>query len=55
MERPQLVEDLKKLADIDERIRKGEREAFDLDKEKDKTSAYEELLDRLGQQAAANS
>lgn len=53
MERPQLVEDLKKLADIDERIRKGEREAYDLDKEKDKGSAYEDLLARLGAQAAA--
>lgn len=54
MERPQLVEDLKKLADIDERIRKGEREAYDLDKEKDKGSAYEQLLERLGAQAAAS-
>jgi hypothetical protein len=52
MERPQLVEDLKKLADIDERIRKGEREAFDLDKDDKKSSAYEDMLEALGRQAA---
>jgi hypothetical protein len=52
MERPQLVEDLKKLADIDERVRKGEREAFDLDKDDKKSSVYEDMLEALGRQAA---
>ena len=31
MSRSALVDDLKKLADVDEKVRKGEREAFDLD------------------------
>jgi hypothetical protein len=54
MERPQLVEDLKKLADIDERIRKGEREAFGLDKDDKKSSVYEDMLEALGRQAAGS-
>lgn len=33
MSRSALVDDLKKLADVDEKIRKGEREAFGLDEE----------------------
>ena len=43
MGRSALVDDLKKLADVDEKVRKGEREAFGLDddsqKEKDKVAA----------------
>ena len=31
MSRSALVDDLKKLADVDEKVRKGEREAFGLD------------------------
>ena len=36
MSRSALVDDLKKLADVDEKVRKGEREAFDLDLDPDK-------------------
>jgi hypothetical protein len=35
MDRPQLVEDLKKLAEINERVIKGERQAFRLDEAED--------------------
>ncbi len=51
MDRSAVVDDLKKLSEVDERIRKGEREAFGLDGDK-KSSPYEELLERLGQQQA---
>lgn len=37
--RSALVDDLKKLADVDEKVRKGEREAFDLDEPQDEKSA----------------
>lgn len=36
MSRSALVDDLKKLAEVDERVRKGEREAFNLNAEPDK-------------------
>ena len=36
MSRSALVDDLKKLADVDERVRKGEREAFGLDEDHSK-------------------
>lgn len=36
MGRSALVDDLKKLADVDEKVRKGEREAFELDDPQDK-------------------
>lgn len=36
MSRSALVDDLKKLADVDEKVRKGEREAFGLDLDPDK-------------------
>ena len=36
LSRSALVDDLKKLADVDEKVRKGEREAFDLDLDPDK-------------------
>lgn len=45
---PDRVESLKKLAEIDERIRKGEREAFGIDKTGDKpASPYEVMLTEL--------
>jgi len=37
--RSALVDDLKKLADVDEKVRKGEREAFDLDEPQDDKTA----------------
>lgn len=37
MGRSALIDDLKKLADVDEKVRKGEREAFSLNDDKDKT------------------
>lgn len=43
MGRSSLVDDLKKLAEVDERVRKGEREAFNLnsdDKDKDKDADF---------------
>lgn len=43
-----LVDDLKKLAEIDEKVRKGQREAFGIDKEGDKPSfEYEAILRRV--------
>lgn len=45
MGRGALVDDLKKLAEVDERVRKGEREAFGLDDEGAKKSeSYEDML-----------
>ncbi|MFW9594840.1 MAG: hypothetical protein ACMV1D_05020 [Macromonas sp.] len=45
MGRGALVDDLKKLTEVDERIRKGEREAFGLDDEGAKKSeSYEDML-----------
>lgn len=51
MSRPELVDDLKKLAEVDERIRKGEREAFGINDDA-KPAAFEELLTRLGEQGS---
>ena len=42
MSRSALVDDLKKLADVDEKVRKGEREAFDLDLDPDKQSTADD-------------
>jgi len=43
-----LVDDLKKLSEIDEKVRKGEREAFGIDKEGDKPAfEYEAVLRRI--------
>lgn len=48
MDRPQLIEDLKKLAEIDERTRKGEREAFNLDDDGDKSAGeIDEILRKI--------
>jgi DNA-binding ferritin-like protein len=48
MSRPQLIEDLKKLSEIDERTRKGEREAFALDDDADKNqTAVDDLLRKI--------
>ena len=48
MSRSALVDDLKKLADVDEKVRKGEREAFDLNDappdDRAKESAINEML-----------
>jgi hypothetical protein len=53
MDRPQLVDDLKKLAEIDERTRKGEREAFSLDDDGDKKSSdVDEILRKINTEAA---
>lgn len=41
--RSALVDDLKKLADVDEKVRKGEREAFDLDEPQDDKSAERDV------------
>lgn len=52
MDRPQLVDDLKKLAEIDERTRKGEREAFNLDDGEDKKgSDVDEILRKINAEA----
>lgn len=42
MSRSALVDDLKKLADVDEKVRKGEREAFDLDLDPAKQAATDD-------------
>lgn len=48
MGRGALVDDLKKLTEVDERIRKGEREAFGLDDEGAKKSeSYEDMLRKI--------
>ncbi len=44
MERGALVDDLKKLADVDEKVRKGEREAFSLDDMPDPDSAPDRTM-----------
>lgn len=48
MERSTVVDDLKKLSEVDERIRKGEREAFGLDSKEKQAAPFEDLLARLG-------
>lgn len=48
MGRGALVDDLKKLTEVDERVRKGEREAFGLDNDGKKTEdAVDDLIRRL--------
>ena len=48
MDRSVLIEDVKKLAEIDERVRKGEREAFGIGSEADTTkSTVEDVLRRI--------
>lgn len=48
MDRSVLIEDVKKLAEIDERVRKGEREAFGIGSEADNTkSAVDDVLRRI--------
>lgn len=48
LDRPALIDDLKKLAEVDEKVRKGEREAFGIDKEGDKpVFEYEAVLRRV--------
>lgn len=44
---PERIEATKKLAEIDERIRKGEREAFGMDKESSGKADLERLLDEV--------
>lgn len=49
MGRSALVDDLKKLADVDEKVRKGEREAFGiLGEDKPAENAISDLLARMG-------
>lgn len=52
VERSSVVDDLKKLSEVDERIRKGEREAFGLDDKDKQATPFETLLDRLGDVAS---
>lgn len=52
MSRSALVDDLKKLAEVDERVRKGEREAFNLNAEKPPEGEISELLRSLGPRSA---
>lgn len=47
------VDNAKKIAEIDEKIRKGEREAFGIDKGEEKTSEVDELLKRINQGRSA--
>lgn len=42
-----IIDDLKKLTEIDEKLRKGEREAFGIKDEGEKVSSYEQMLERL--------
>ena len=52
MSRSALVDDLKKLADVDEKVRKGEREAFGIGEEdKPAENAISDLLSRIGRSA----
>lgn len=52
MSRSSLVDDLKKLAEVDERVRKGEREAFNLNAEQTPDSEIASLLKSLGSRSA---
>lgn len=52
MSRSSLVDDLKKLAEVDERVRKGEREAFNLNAEQTPNSEIANLLKSLGSRSA---
>lgn len=46
-----IIDDLKKLTEIDEKLRKGEREAFGIKEEAERVSAYEQMLDRVAAMA----
>lgn len=48
MSRSALVDDLKKLADVDEKVRKGEREAFKIDDGAPSENLFKTLLDQIG-------
>jgi hypothetical protein len=54
MGRSGLVDDLKKLAEVDEKVRKGEREAFNIQSEQESAGqdAMEGLLDELSQRGS---
>jgi predicted DNA-binding protein YlxM (UPF0122 family) len=52
MSRSSLVDDLKKLSEIDEKVRKGEREAFNLNAEQTPDSEITSLLKSLGSRSA---
>jgi hypothetical protein len=54
MSRSGLIDDLKKLAEVDERVRKGEREAFSIDDSTQKTPT-DELTDFLNSLSARGS
>lgn len=41
------IDDVKKLAEIDEKVRKGEREAFGIDKNEGGDARFEEMLKRI--------
>jgi hypothetical protein len=41
------IDSTKKLAEIDEKVRKGEREAFGLDKDAGGDARFEELLGKI--------
>lgn len=48
MDRSSVIDDLKKLAEIDEKVRKGEREAFGLDKDADSAaSSVDDVIARI--------
>lgn len=48
------VDDAKKLVEIDEKVRKGEREAFGIDQNKGGEVGFESMLERIGRLAANN-
>jgi hypothetical protein len=50
---PDRIDALKKLAEIDEKIRRGEREAFGIDSTKEEKTSVESLLDRVNAKLAA--
>lgn len=52
MSRSSLVDDLKKLSEIDEKVRKGEREAFNLNAEQTPDSEITSLLKSLGSRSS---
>lgn len=52
MSRGALVDDLKKLAEVDEKVRKGEREAFNLNEDTKPDSEIAQLLQSLGPRSA---
>lgn len=48
------VDDAKKLVEIDEKLRKGEREAFGIDQNRGGEGGYEDMLKRLGERVLSN-